>query len=113
MGKLSVLGIRKLKDPGRYSDGEGLILKLAGPGKGSWILRVQADGKRRDIGLGTLIDHGLGEARDLARELRKKLKAGVDVLAERKKERLEVPSFRAAAKLVHAEHRLAWKNGKH
>lgn len=67
MGKLSVLGIRNLnlKDPGRYSDGEGLILKLAGPGKGSWILRVQADGKRRDIGLGTLIDHGLGEAREL------------------------------------------------
>jgi integrase len=113
MGKLTALGIRGLKEPGRYSDGEGLILKLISPGKGSWILRVQVDGRRRDIGLGTLGDHSLSEARDLARDVRKRLKAGIDVLAERRKERLEVPTFAAAARLVHAEHLAAWKNGKH
>ncbi|OYW16160.1 MAG: integrase [Novosphingobium sp. 12-64-8] len=113
MGKLTAIGIRKLKEPGRYSDGEGLILKLIAPGKGSWILRVQSDGKRRDIGLGTLSDRNLSEARETAREIRRKLKAGVDALAERKRERLVIPTFRAAAKSVHEEHQLAWKKGKH
>jgi integrase len=113
MSKLTAVAIRNLKEPGRYSDGEGLILKFVGPGKGSWIMRVQAGGKRRDIGIGSLAVVSLGEARELAREIRKQMKAGIDVLAERKKERLEIPTFRAAATLVHAEHKAAWKNGKH
>lgn len=113
MGKLTALGIRNLKEPGRYSDGEGLILKFAGSGKGSWIVRVQANGKRRDIGLGTLADLPLTDARDAARALRREMKAGVDVLAEREKEALVIPTFRDAATLVHGEHKAAWKNGKH
>lgn len=59
MGKLTALGIKNLKKPGRYSDGEGLMLKFAGAGKSSWIVRVQSGGKRRDIGLGTLADVSL------------------------------------------------------
>ncbi len=113
MGKLTAIGIKHLKEPGRYSDGEGLILKLAAPARGSWILRVQAQGKRSDVGLGTFPDVNLGEARDAAREFRKKMKAGIDVLAERKTEKLKIPNFRESAKLVHAEHQVAWKNGKH
>ncbi len=107
------MGVKNLTEPGRYSDGEGLILKLAAKGKGSWIVRIQANGKRRDIGLGTLADLPLGEAREAARALRKEMKAGIDVLAEREKEALVIPSFRDAAKLVHEEHKAAWKNGKH
>lgn len=113
MGNLTAIRIRNLREPGRYSDGEGLILNLVGPGRGSWIVRVQADGKRKDIGLGSLVDLGLAEAREAARQVRKDTRAGVDVLVERKKERLEIPSFRDAAKMVHHEHKAAWKNGKH
>ncbi|MFV0643372.1 MAG: tyrosine-type recombinase/integrase [Sphingomonadaceae bacterium] len=113
MGKLTALRIRNLKEPGRYSDGEGLVLKFAGNGKGSWIVRVQSNGKRKDIGLGSLTDVSLTQARDAARSVRKEIKSGVDVLAERKKGALEVPTFRDAAKLVHEEHKAAWKNGKH
>jgi hypothetical protein len=80
MGKLTAVGIRNLKEPGRYSDGEGLILKFAGSGKASWIVRVQANGKRRDVGLGSLADLPLAEARDAARAIRKDMKAGVDVV---------------------------------
>lgn len=113
MGKLTAVGIRNLKQPGRYSDGEGLILKFAGGGKGSWIVRVQANGKRRDVGLGSLADLPLAEARDAARAIRKDMKSGVDVVAEREKEALVIPTFREAAKTVHEEHKIAWKNGKH
>lgn len=110
---LTAIQIRNFKEPGRYSDGEGLILNLISPGRGSWMVRVQANGKRRDIGLGALADIGLGEAREAARKIRKDTRAGIDVLAERKKERIVVPTFQDAAKQVHAEHKAAWKNGKH
>ncbi len=113
MGKLTAMGVKNLAEPGRYSDGEGLILKLAAKGKGSWIVRIQADGKRRDFGLGPLSELPLADAREAARALRKEVKAGVDVLAEREKEALVIPTFSDAAKLVHEEHKAAWKNGKH
>lgn len=32
MGKLTAMGVKNLTEPGRYSDGEGLILKLAAKG---------------------------------------------------------------------------------
>ena len=113
MGMLTAIQIRSFKEPGRYSDGEGLILNLISPGRGSWMVRVQANGKRRDIGLGALADIGLGEAREAARKIRKDTRAGIDVLAERKKERIVVPTFQDAATQVHAEQKAAWKNGKH
>lgn len=113
MGKLTALGIKNLKEPGRYSDGEGLILKFSRPGKGSWIVRVQTAGKRRDIGLGTLAEVSLIQARDAARLLRKDIKAGIDVMAQREQDDAEIPTFRDAAYVVHEEHKAAWKNGKH
>ncbi|MCC6925224.1 MAG: DUF4102 domain-containing protein [Novosphingobium sp.] len=113
MGKLTAVQVRNLREPGRYSDGEGLILKFFGSGRGSWIVRVQADGKRRDIGLGTLAEVGLAEAREAARGIRRDMKNGVNIVVERKKEREEVPTFKAAAELVHEEHKAGWKNGKH
>ena len=113
MGKLSAVQIRNLKEPGRYSDGEGLILRLVAPGRGSWLLRIQSNGRRHDVGLGSLASLGLAEARECARTLRKEAKSGTNILVERKKEREEVPTFKAAAELVHEEHKAGWKNGKH
>ena len=113
MGNLTALKIRSLKEPGRYSDGEGLILVLSGPGRGSWIVRVQSSGKRRDVGLGSLDHVSLAEARCSATAIRKQVRAGLDPVAERKREQRVVPTFREAARLVHEEHKAAWKNGKH
>ena len=113
MGKLSVVQIKNLKEPGRYSDGEGLILRLTAPGRGNWVLRIQSNGRRHDVGLGSLNDIGLAEAREFARRLRKDAKAGTNILVERKKEREAVPTFKVAAESVHKEHKAGWKNGKH
>ena len=113
MGNLTALKIRSLKEPGRYSDGEGLILVLSGPGRGSWIVRFQSSGKRRDVGLGSLEHVSLAEARYAATAIRKQVRAGLDPVAERKREQRVVPTFREAARLVHEEHKAAWKNGKH
>ena len=113
MRNLTALKIRNLKEPGRYSDGDGLILVLSGPGRGSWIVRVQSAGKRRDVGLGSLEHVSLAEAREAAMATRKQIRAGLDPIAERNRERQVVPTFRDAACRVHEEHKAAWKNGKH
>ena len=71
MGRPTPLQIRNLKAPGRYSDGDGLYLELTGQNKGNWQLRATVNGRRRDIGLGSLALVTLKEARDAAFELRR------------------------------------------
>ena len=113
MAKLTAIGIRNLQQPGRYSDGNGLILDIGKSGRGSWIVRVQVDGRRRDIGLGSLSSLSLGQAREASAQIRRDAKAGIDVVAARKREQNIIPTFKAAALKVDAEHKAAWKNGKH
>jgi integrase len=113
MGKLTALKIRSLTEPGRYSDGDGLFLEINGKGAASWILRVQNNGKRQDIGLGSSKAVSLKEAREAAFATRQKIAQGIDPVAERKQERQVIPTFRKAAEMVHEEHEKAWKNGKH
>lgn len=113
MGKLSVAQIKALKEPGRYADGEGLILKIGPTGGRSWIMRVQVNGCRRDIGLGNAQLVSLHDARAAAAGVRKLARSGVDPLLERQKQEVVVPTFQEAAKAVHIELVKGWKNGKH
>ena len=50
---------------GTLQDGEGLMLR-----DGRWVLRIQVDGKRRDLGLGGVSDVSLKMARERAEEAR-------------------------------------------
>ncbi|MFM5885409.1 MAG: tyrosine-type recombinase/integrase [Novosphingobium sp.] len=113
MGQLTATKIKTLTEPGRYIDGDGLMMEIAPGGSRSWKLRVRVDGKRRDFGLGSLSIVTLTEAREKAREYRRLIAQGVDPVAEKKKEEIVIPAFRAAAEQVHAEHKASWKNGKH
>ncbi len=65
MGKLTAVAVKAaLANPGTYQDGDGLFLKVGKTGAASWLLRLQRDGKRQDIGLGenggAIFDHGSG-----------------------------------------------------
>lgn len=113
MGKLTKDKVRALSEPGRYSDGDGLILQISPKGGKSWILRVQINGRRRDIGLGRLDDLSITAARAKAADMRKLARAGIDPLEERRKVEIVIPTFEEAAKLVHKELLASWKNGKH
>jgi integrase len=113
MGKLTVMKVKSLSEPGRYSDGDGLSIIVGARGSKSWSLRVQSNGKRRDIGLGSAKYISLAEARDAAFEMRRKFANGIDPVAERKQARATVLTFSEAAKLVHEEHKAGWKNSKH
>lgn len=113
MGALTAQKVKSLTEPGRYPDGGGLMLIVGVGGAKSWILRVQADGRRRDIGLGSAKAVSLADARQAADEIRRKLAQGIDPVAERKQEKIVIPTFKEAAVLVHEEHKAGWKNGKH
>ena len=68
MGKLTAAKVKALDKPGRYSDGDCLLLNVAPGGSKSWIARVRQNGKRRDIGLGSASLFSLAEARERAYE---------------------------------------------
>ena len=113
MGKLTALKVKSLVEPGSYTDGDGLMLVVQPSGAKKWILRITVARKRRDIGLGSFKTTSLADAREAADDLRRKVARGIDPIAERRAERLVVPTFEEAAKAVHKEHKAAWKNGKH
>jgi len=113
VGTLTTAGIKAISEPGRYIDGDGLMLRVTESGSKNWILRVRIEGERRDVGLGSFKVVTLAEAREKAREYRRLIAQGVDPVAEKKKVVDPVPTFREAATRVHADHKAAWKNGKH
>lgn len=113
MGQLTVARIKAIREPGRYTDGDGLILVVKPSGAQSWVLRVRIGGERRDIGLGSTKVLTLAEARAKASDLRRDIARGVDPVAEKKKVVDAVPTFREAAVRVHEDHKASWKNGKH
>ena len=115
--------------PGRHSDGRGLYLLVKPTGTRSWVLRVQHNGHRRDIGLGSVAleqipyvedvpiirrrSLTLAEAREKARIGRELARAGLDPRTEWTIEEKVVPTFETAAKEYHRQVAKAWRNGKH
>ena len=114
MGGLTALQVRNAK-PGRHADGRGLYLVVRDGGSRAWVARVQANGKRRDFGLGSAETVSLGEARSAAAELRGKYKSGEDVKARRvpAKPAPIAPSFEHASRACHAAMKVGWRNAKH
>ena len=112
MGKLTAVAVKAaMATPGTYQDGDGLFLKVSGKGAASWKLRVQHDGKRRDIGIGSAKLVTLAMAREKARELRVAVKVDRrDILAERKDASAAKVTFREAAIQYHAENEGSWKS---
>lgn len=142
MAKLTVTKVRNAKPQRdragkavttRFADGGGLYLMIKPTGSKSWILRVQVDGKRRDIGLGSVELEGtspavfapgdarldevplmlrrsltLAEAREKAAALRKLAKAGRDPVVERDRERRIVPTFAEAVNEAHKAKARGW-----
>lgn len=112
MGRLSATAVKAAKQPGRYGDGDGLYLLIGRTGARSWVCRVQKEGKRRDIGLGSVKKVSLSLARERAAKVRSQVEVGLDPIAERRKE-AGIPTFREAAAIVFAENKKNWGNAKH
>lgn len=114
MGKLTANEVKAaLGKPGTYSDGDGLFLKVSRTGGASWLLRVQHEGKRRDIGLGSARLVTLASARAKAAEARKATREdGRDLVAEKRKAKAASVTFQQAALTYYETHKNQWSNPK-
>lgn len=102
----------KLK-PGRHRIAKSLYLNVTPQQGKSWVLRVVANGKRREIGLGSYPDLGLAKAREEAARYRLTARRGGDPIAERDKDRVDPVTFEQAAREVYEQHKDSWRNPKH
>jgi integrase len=109
---LTAMKVRTAK-PGRHCDIHGLYLRVRPSGSRSWCLRMQFKGKRRDFGLGPVHDVSLAEARCLAAELRKMVRAGLDPVKERGLRRANVPTFEMVAQRCYHAMKGGWKDRRH
>jgi integrase len=118
--RLTVKRVERLKQPGRYADGNGLYLQVISAKNRSWIFSYERNGRERMLGIGPLHTFGLREARELARLARQQLYDGIDPLeakasakAARAIEQAKTITFEAAAREYFAQTEQKWRNVKH
>ncbi|SEO55623.1 tyrosine-type recombinase/integrase [Aquisalimonas asiatica] len=131
--ELSALEVKRLTRPGLHAVGgvAGLFLAVSDGGARSWILRYStpevrysqkgnAYYARRDLGLGGFPDVTLAQAREKGRELREKIRQGIDPAEERRAAReawrvglAKKISFEQAARKAHAAKESEFRNAKH
>ncbi len=102
--ELKAIQVKRLTTPGRHAVGgaPGLSLSISDTNAKSWILRSMIAGKRCHIGLGPYPEVSLGEARDMAFEMRMKISSGINPIEERKANRNTL--------LVEKKHSLTFKD---
>jgi len=88
-GRLQPLDVKREEKPGKYADGDGLYLIVAGPTSKNWSYRYWFKGKERWHGLGSLRDVSLKQARLLRDAARLQVRAGVDLVQEKRAAREE------------------------
>lgn len=80
--KLTARQIKTLPD-GMHNDGGGLYLRAKGNSR-SWVFRFTHDGRKREMGLGSLDAVPLARAREKAQEARELVAQGMDPVEVRK-----------------------------
>jgi integrase len=132
----------KTAAPGRYFDGDGLVLLVRKarpkqvangtapdkqPDRAFWLFRFTRGGKVRETGLGRARGPNavsLAEARERARKLRDKLRDGTDPIDEKQAEKAKAKAdaakaqastmtFREVSAMYLGAHEASWTNSKH
>jgi len=120
---LTELKIKHAKT-GYWLDGDGLYLQVSKSGSKSWIYRYQLNGRRREMGLGSVSDVPAKDARRRAAEARAMVLDKIDPVEHRKQqvsEAFELAEKNAAGAFTFKKMALAyieanragWKNAKH
>ena len=112
LNQLSARTVVAATKPGRYADGGGLYLNVAPGGTKSWLFMFKAQGKRTELGLGSLISVPLAEARRKAQTAREAIGRGDDPRAALKP-KTAAQSFGQCADDLISSMEGAWRNPKH
>lgn len=105
---------------GMHPDGNGLYLRVQPSGAKSWIFRFQLNGRRREMGLGTLLDKTAVQARAEAAQCSLQVRAGIDPIEARRSltnNQINFISggdqFKTVAAAYIEAHKDGWSNAKH
>src|SRR6516165_2363255 len=119
-GKLTERKVLCFNKRGYANDGGGLYLRVAKGGSKQWVFRFAADGRLREMGLGSIETLTLAEVREKARECRKLRLNGIDPIEQRRSLRaaqrtgiVRMMTFQQCAEGYIAAHRDSWKSGEH
>ena len=89
-GNLKPLDVARPVAPGKYPEGDGLYLVIAGPKSKNWSYRYWINGRERWHGLGSFSAVSLREARVKRDAARQQVRAGIDVVQARQSARKTV-----------------------
>src|ERR1700722_3562831 len=108
----------RAKRKGRYSDGDGLFLRVLDPGKRVyWTYRYTLVGRERETSIGPYPEMSLADARAKHADLRAMVLNKSDPLAGRRNATVAAPSgkptFGEMADDYVATHEGSWRNSKH
>ena len=109
---LSARFVETVAKPGKYFDGQGLLLRVQPNGARQWVQRITIRGKRCEIGLGSPPAITLAAARKLALENRGKAMMGGDPVQERRDARAGL-TFEAAVERYLTAKLHEFRNEKH
>ncbi len=117
--KLKAASVQKAMPNGMHADGGGLFLQVTGQGAKSWLFRYSFDGRRREMGLGSLLAVDLPAARARAADARRLILDGLDPIDTRRAARRQAAiarrratTFGSAADAYFAAHGATWKTEK-
>ncbi|HME25958.1 MAG TPA: integrase arm-type DNA-binding domain-containing protein [Acetobacteraceae bacterium] len=119
MGRINSARLRTLTKPGMYGDGGGLYLRVRGPEHRSWLYRYKVGGRGHLLGLGSLADVSLAEAREAAAAARKLVRQGEDPIQNKRAEwarraaEAGLHTFSEVAAAYIGAHEAGWRNAKH
>ena len=106
--KLTAASVASKRNPGKYSDGNGLLYRVYSSGARCWEQRITVNGRRRTYGLGGYPVVSLAEARQRAFENLRLVRSGGDPGAARRK--AVEPTLAEAAEVVCREQSVEWTN---
>jgi integrase len=120
INKLSAKQVNSLSEPGYYGDGNGLWLQISKYGTKSWVYRYSLDKKSHEMGLGSISDLSLAQARLVSKRHRDEVRDGIDPIQARKRSRLNniqaaagLKTFDECSKSLIEAKQSGWKNTKH
>jgi integrase len=118
--RLTALRVQRERRPGKHPDGNGLFLYISNTGSRSWVLRYMLHRRRHDLGLGSVVDVSLADARRKAREARSLKADGIDPLATKHASRAaaraaeaKAVTFAECADAYIGARRAGWRNTQH
>jgi integrase len=111
-GKLNARKLATLRAGTKTADGGGLYAISGAEGRVGWGFLFTINRRRRLMSLGQWPDVSLAAARELATDARRKVRAGVDPIEDRKARKQKRPTFGEVAEQLIRSKTPAWRSAR-